>query len=274
MGKRWSFQDQAVRKVVNALLLNSRAQLVMACGTGKTRIGLRVLEKLGTRKNLILVPSLALIEQTLREYQERGSGFDTLVVCSDPGVRPSSDITVTEDKEVVETFLRKHGPRIVFCTYQSCGLLESIAFDFAIYDEAHKTAGDQDKLFASTLDNASTPIKKRLFMTATPRKSKITKDGPHLAYSMDDSSVYGEVAYRLSFRKAIELGVICDYRIIITVVLENHLRIKGSPRPLAIAISKAMKKTGAKKAFTYHHTVAGAETFVDDNCALTTLRTA
>jgi hypothetical protein len=65
------------------------------------------------------------------------------------------------------------------------------------------------------------PIKKRVFLTATPRHcNPLQKDDQREAevlYSMDDEAQYGKVAYSLSCRKAVELGIICDYKVLITV---------------------------------------------------------
>ena len=55
-------------------------------------------------------------------------------------------------------------------------------FDFCIFDEAHRTAGNKDsKMFTLGLDDSLIKIKKRLFMTATeriatPRLKKLAKE--------------------------------------------------------------------------------------------------
>ena len=85
---KWRFQTTAAKKVVAALETASRTQLIMACGTGKTRVGLRVAEKLDARRVLVLVPSIALVEQTIEMYEEAAKGeIATLAVCSDHHVR-------------------------------------------------------------------------------------------------------------------------------------------------------------------------------------------
>ena len=78
----------------------------------------------------MLVPSLLLLAQTLREWTANATvGFDFLPVCSDETVAEpdavvanTSDLgfPVTTDPEEIATFLRRRsGPRVVFATYQS-----------------------------------------------------------------------------------------------------------------------------------------------------------
>ena len=45
-----------------------RGRLIMACGTGKTLTALFIREKLAAERTLVLVPSLSLLAQTLREW--------------------------------------------------------------------------------------------------------------------------------------------------------------------------------------------------------------
>ena len=67
----------------------------MACGTGKTLAAMWIAERLESNRTLILVPSLSLLAQTLREWSANATRpFDYLAVCSDE--------TVTEADEFVE----------------------------------------------------------------------------------------------------------------------------------------------------------------------------
>ena len=45
-----------------------RGQLIMACGTGKTMVGLWVWEALDAPTALVVLPSLSLLAQTVREW--------------------------------------------------------------------------------------------------------------------------------------------------------------------------------------------------------------
>ena len=59
----------------------------MACGTGKTLITLWIKEKLKADLTLILLPSLSLPSQTLKEWTfGMNTPFKSLAVCSDETV--------------------------------------------------------------------------------------------------------------------------------------------------------------------------------------------
>lgn len=80
-------QTQAIRAVLKGFAASNRGQLIMACGTGKTLTALFIAERLEAKRTLVLVPSLSLLAQTLREWTANTSeDFDCLAVCSDDTV--------------------------------------------------------------------------------------------------------------------------------------------------------------------------------------------
>jgi len=295
-------QAKALDEILPALRQNDRATALMACGTGKTLVALWVAERIEARKILILVPSLALLRQTLHEWARETSwlSFAHLCVCSDPSVKPDTDeiilrssdldFPVTTDSRHVREFLvtTYHGVKLVFTTYQSAhvvaaGMKRADAFDLAIFDEAHKTAGREGVHFGFALTDKNLPIKKRLFLTATPRHydvRKRDKEGDaRLVYSMDVPTVYGPVAHKLTFAQAAERRVICGYKVIISVVTsemvtDHMLRygeviVKGDAikaRQVAnqIALQAAVEKHGVSKIFTFHRSIASAAAFTSD----------
>jgi predicted helicase len=62
------YQRRAVRDVLAGFERSDRGQMIMACGTGKTLAALGVHEHLDATRTLVLVPSLSLLSQTLREW--------------------------------------------------------------------------------------------------------------------------------------------------------------------------------------------------------------
>ena len=59
----------------------------MACGTGKTLTSLWIKEALNSKRVLILLPSLSLLSQTLREWSsDSKTQLNYLCVCSDSSV--------------------------------------------------------------------------------------------------------------------------------------------------------------------------------------------
>jgi len=79
-------QKEALEAVRVGLAEADRGKLIMACGTGKTFTGLKIAEELGGKGKLILymVPSLALMSQTVREWKnDCADDFLAFSVCSD-----------------------------------------------------------------------------------------------------------------------------------------------------------------------------------------------
>ncbi|OOZ37983.1 restriction endonuclease [Solemya elarraichensis gill symbiont] len=61
-------QREAIKAVAKGFENTDRGQLIMACGTGKTFTTLWIKERLEAGSTLILLPSLSLLSQTLREW--------------------------------------------------------------------------------------------------------------------------------------------------------------------------------------------------------------
>jgi predicted helicase len=177
-------QTEAIRQVVKGFASQDRGQMIMACGTGKTLTALFVAERLKAERTLVLVPSLSLLAQTIREWTANAD-FDYLPVCSDEtvhdpdaAVSSTSDLgfPVTTDPEDIARFLRRRSDRrVVFSTYQSSPRIAEAyelgrvpRLDLAIADEAHRCAGRVSSDFATILDAEAIPAERRLFMTATP----------------------------------------------------------------------------------------------------------
>ena len=298
-------QREAIEKITAGLKDADRTTAVMACGTGKTLVALWAAEAQDPKTVLVLVPSLALLSQTLPDWCKQtswGKRFRYLCVCSDASVdRPAKDadeyalnqtdleFTVTTDAKEVKKFLglNKDGVNVIFSTYQSAEVvaegLKGQTMDLGIFDEAHKTTGDKEGLFAFGLSDKNIRIKKRLFLTATPRHYKLNKrdkDGDFQVVSMSDETVYGKVSYRLPFSAAVAAGIIVPYKVIISVSLNKEvdaeLLRRGSTRVRRdeiqakwvanqIALKRAIEKTGASKIITFHSRVNLAEEFAGDS---------
>ena len=97
-----------------------------------------------------------------------------------------------------------------------------ITIDLAVFDEAHRVAGSYEKKATALLDNQKIGISKRLFMTATPRILKNDQDAIIFA-GMDDASQFGEVAYTLTFREAVDRKILVDYQLVVAAVTQDDL---------------------------------------------------
>jgi superfamily II DNA or RNA helicase len=295
-------QQEALDTILPAFKEHDRVTALMACGTGKTLVALWVAEGMNCRKILVLVPSLALLRQTLHEWlkETHWQGLSYLCVCSDSSVakdvddvivrQSDLDFPVTTDSATVRDFLAREseGVKVVFSTYQSSrvvagGMTENEAFELGIFDEAHKTAGKVGVNFSFALTDDNLRINKRLFLTATPRHYDINhkdKEGEaKLVYSMDVPEIYGSVVYQLSFAEAARRQIICDYKVIISVVtsemVNNELLRRGEvivegdiikARHVAnqIALKSAVEKHDIRKIFTFHRSVSSAKAFVSE----------
>lgn len=93
-------QKEALNKTHEHFKTQSRGKLIMACGTGKTFNSLRIAEKETDGKGLVLflVPSIALLGQTLREWTTYAKEpINAVCICSDPEV--SKNRTRNDDSD-------------------------------------------------------------------------------------------------------------------------------------------------------------------------------
>lgn len=248
--KPYEYQRSAIGDVVKGFKTADRGQLIMACGTGKTLTAWFIKERLAAERTLVLVPSLSLLKQTMREWQTANpkKPFPALPVCSDEtagslgedaAVSHTSDlgVPVTTDPTEIAEFLRKRsGPRVVFSTYQSSPQIAAAlrlgrvpAFDLIVADEAHRVAGPVSSDFATVLDGAAIKGKRRLFMTATPRyfTGRVLSAAMEVDYevaSMDDETRFGAVFHQLTFSEAIERDLLTDYQVAIIGVDDTTYR--------------------------------------------------
>lgn len=121
---------------------SERGKLIMACGTGKTFTSLQIAEKETGGKGVVLflVPSIALLGQTLREWTaDAQKPFNAICICSDSNVsrkrsknEDSDGFSVvdlalpasTDVKGILKQFEQiqhadSHPLTVVFSTYQS-----------------------------------------------------------------------------------------------------------------------------------------------------------
>ncbi|WP_165784852.1 type ISP restriction/modification enzyme [Bifidobacterium parmae] len=247
-------QREAIDAVKTELADHDRCSLVMACGTGKTLTSLRLTEEMTGEGGtvLFLAPSISLVSQSMRDWvNQTRRRINVYVVCSDGKASKLSksdresygqltDIpfpATTNAETVANRFRpREDALNVVFSTYQSIQVIHDAQrlglpdFDLTICDEAHRTTGvmDGEAAFQKIHDAGFIHSAKRLYMTATPRiygegaKNK-AKEGAIEIASMDDENVYGRIAYRLSFGKAVDLGLLTDYKIVVMQVAESMM---------------------------------------------------
>ena len=279
---------------------NTRGKLIMPCGTGKSLTAYWITEALSSKATIIAVPSLALLKQSLEDWTKEmllAKSTDLpewCCICSDESTGQLTDdfvtdtyslgIPTTTNEDEITSFLKRKAPggKIIFTTYQSADKLAQVSsrlkfkFDLAILDEAHKTVGAKDKAFSILLQEDKISISKRLFMTATERIVKGAKDE---ILSMDDDEVYGNVFYKLSFKKAIEDGIITDYKIVTVLVNDTEIQdlikknkyvtdhgkkvdeAEAQMLTTAIALKKAIEKYSLKHTVSFHKSINASKDF-------------
>ena len=285
-------QIEAIEAVKRELADHDRCSLVMACGTGKTLTALRLCEQYpGTGGTvLFLAPSISLVSQSMRDWVNQTRGrINVYVVCSDAKASKVSEEAYGQLSDIpfpattnAQTVANRFRPKtdalnVVFSTYQSIDVIHQAqelglpGFDLIICDEAHRTTGvmDGEGAFQRVHDNDFIHGAKRLYMTATPRiygegaKNKAADGAVEIA-SMDDEKVYGPVAYRLTFGKAVAAGLLTDYKIVIMQVGEDQMgramQEAYSRENAPIPLSDAAKFVGCWKAmFDRHHSTSVAD---------------
>ncbi len=251
-------------KVFEYFKENERGRLIMACGTGKTMTSLKIAEKCTENKGtiLFLVPSIALIGQTLKEWTSQADEpINPICICSDPEItrnRTSGDQDLTstidlawpastDSNYILKQFQHykdaNNGMTVVFSTYQSIDVISKAQkvllkngfpeFDLIICDEAHRTTGYtetgmDDSAFVKVHDADYIKSKKRLYMTATPRlydvdtQSKAAKNDVPL-WSMDNEVYFGKEIHRIGFGEAVERGLLTDYKVIILTLNDKDV---------------------------------------------------
>lgn len=283
-------QKDALTAISAGLNEADRGKLIMACGTGKTFTSLKIAEAIAGKgkRVLFMVPSLALMSQTVREWtNDTDTPIRAFAVCSDAHVgkrrKNTEDIAeieihdlafpaTTDPAKVAEKAGADDPDRmtVIFSTYQSIVTLSRAqdaglpAFDLIICDEAHRTTGatldgDEESNFVKIHSDDHVKGRKRLYMTATPRifgdnvRSKADEVGAELA-SMDNPALFGETLFYRGFGWAVQNGLLTDYKVIVLAMDEGLVSSAVQKRlgdaGSELVLDDATKIIGCYKALT------------------------
>ncbi|MDL2296069.1 DEAD/DEAH box helicase family protein [Lachnospiraceae bacterium OttesenSCG-928-E19] len=272
--KLYEHQQRALDNFIKHFETNDRGKLVMACGTGKTFTSLKIAEKQTGDKGVVLflVPSIALLGQTLREWAAQAEHkINPICICSDPEVSKQKtkneegdgysvkDLALPASTSIPDIVNQlkftknQEGMTVVFSTYQSIEVISKaqkdsgIEFDLIVCDEAHRTTGyttkdSDDSAFVKVHDNNFIKSKKRIYMTATPRlyddasKQKAAQNEVTI-WSMDDEEIYGPEVFRIGFGEAVDKKLLSDYKVLVLTISEDQI-----PAALQSAISDSTKE--------------------------------
>ena len=274
----------------------SRAQVIMACGTGKSLVGVWAAERLKAQRVLVLVPTLALMRQTAIEWCQQLDTPRRLLRISSDRSRVEDDVVRgdelgsvgTTDVDGIAAVLSQNEPVLVLCTYDSSptlatamSQLPNFEFDIVIADEAHRCAGLESSAHKTILSNDAIRARRRLFFTATPiiygtrDKGNLRRRSVAVA-SMDDPARFGPVIHRLSFAEAIRRHLLCPYQVAVIpidddvhalierrrlVTADGDQILEASSLATQIACGRAMRRFGCRRVVAFLPSIKESKRF-------------
>ena len=189
---------------------------------------------------------------------------------------------------------------VTFCTYQSLPLIAAAQktdgampeFDLVICDEAHRTTGIEETSpnrkphkkkdgteqegpspFVLVHDDTRLKASRRLYMTATPRvfsdtaKRKIASVSKEQSrsfdvFTMDNEEVYGPLLYRMTFGRAVDLGCLSDYQVVVICMDETAAIGSGDAaeyKETGLSLDDAARLLGCWDALADPHTTTAED---------------
>ncbi|AYV83260.1 MAG: DEXDc helicase [Hyperionvirus sp.] len=272
---------------------STRGHMVMACGAGKTLTSYWIDKAIGNKKTVIFVPSLYLLTQFYCDWITQSHAeqieISYLLIGSDADIKDepeyiSNGLKIYTDPKEIRNNLHTNTKKVVICTYQSADQLaeacnKEFKFEFGIFDEAHKTVGQAAKKFSQMLTDDKMTIRKRLFMTATPKIYNGELDSDEIL-SMDDEKYYGKEIYCYNTGTAINDKRLVDYQLVTMVatakdiedsIVQNKLisfkneftNRESTYLATILMVLKKIHDGTCNHLITYHNKVKRAEKFKD-----------
>ncbi|MFI8007863.1 Helicase associated domain protein [Streptomyces sp. NPDC086010] len=238
-----------------------RGQVHAACGTGKTFIAAGAAQRISPHgRVLVLLPTLELLAQTVREWRAFGRSGPMVAVCSMDDDPRLYDLRVPSKTNAPQLALHYgSGPVTVFATYASLPVLTEAheglyglpmdVWDLICVDEAHRTSGSLGKAWAVVHDQEQLPAMRRLYLTATPRiwmerpqprwraefpeesgeggrRAPVDRLPKEMVCSMSDEGIYGPVLWALDLSDAIARGLLARYQIVVVELRDERLTLE------------------------------------------------
>ena len=193
----------------------------MWCGTGKTRTFTIGIFNDNQNINVIVFPSLGLINQYCNNYildleepfVSEFNKYKCLAFCSDDESKlkiKTDKIKYTTNEKTLNKFLNYENNKIILVTYQSFEkfinqiIERSITINNLKFDEAHHIVGDKIQNVVFNNEALDECVEKTRYYTATP----VNKNGITM-YDRDDpdNSDCGPLAHEYLYYQAVEDGV-------------------------------------------------------------------
>lgn len=294
------YQSEMIRDSIMHFCDHDRGLIESACGTGKTLTTYWINKNLFYNLTIVAVPSLFLLSQFYKDWVKQmilekikadfilvGSDAD----CDNVKFENNGLIITTNTREIVNTIKNvicdkggnghQYRKLIIITTYQSSDkLIDALKIckvepDLCIFDEAHKTVGQTNTQFSLLLNDKNIKIKKRLFVTATPKIFNGNIEDENIL-SMDDENWYGKKIYTYNTSDAIKDGYLTDYQIVTMYTDNDYIQnmitqnkyvwydktlIDSQYMATAIMLLNEFKKKDCTHLVTYHNSVAGSKKF-------------
>lgn len=196
----------------------SKCLVNMWCGTGKTRTFTTSLFQDFQDTNVIVFPSLDLINQYNNDYflnqnkifKEHFDKFQCLAFCSDDDTKlklKASTIKYSTSEKTCKSFMKQKGKKFILVTYHSFEKFINICYENEyqinrlIFDEAHHVVGEKLQEIVFNNERLDNIVDKTEYYTATP----VNKNGITM-YDREEpeNSDCGELAYEYLYYKAVE----------------------------------------------------------------------
>lgn len=238
---------------VDALLsifLYVKCLVKMFCGTGKSRIITNVIIHEKKELNVVVFPSLALIQQYSADYLENDEykhhfkKHKTLNVSSEC----LTTIDSTTNPKEIKKFLKLKSPKIIMVTYQSFQVLldclEGKKIGLVCYDEAHHVVSPEYQKLIFGTDY----FEKEVFFTATPRNENgitmFDRDEP-------EKNMCGELAYEYTYLQGLKDEFLNLFKICIDMYTDDN------NSSMYEAIARAILSRNTSRVLIFHSGVNG-----------------
>ena len=227
-------------RAVEACAPHKKCLINMWCGTGKTRTFTVDIFIQNQPMNVLVFPSLGLINQYSNDYileepfQSEFEKYKCLAFCSedDGKLKSKGSIIFTTHEKTLMKFIQCKHKKIIMVTYQSFEKFIGICIDKntkinqLIYDEAHHIVGDKIQKVVFNNEELDSIVDKTRFYTATP----VNKNGITM-YDEEGASDCGVLAYEYLYYQAIQDNICKPFETQISLYTQT-LECKNKNQPI------------------------------------------
>ena len=230
------------KKAVNAMWDNSKGQVIIPTGGGKTICMIddvmTNIEMINHGQTFVVVaPRILLAEQLCKEFLELIDTTHTHVMHVHSGETSHFSTTKAEKINLFVNTARTAGENvIIFTTYHSLHRVQEadIEVNTIYFDEAHNSV--QRNFFPAT-EHFAADSDRCYFFTATPKHSvTIFKPG------MNDSAVYGQVICNVPAPQLVEEGYILPPKVVVKQLPQGDFKLTDSENLLETIDDNSLNK--------------------------------